>query len=156
MTKLLLISDNHGNMEVVENILKKENYDISIHLGDSQLSESFIKKHFTYYVQGNHDSYLPEKDIFEIEENRIIIGHGHYFLGFFNIFNAAKGAVSFAKKHNANIVIFGHSHYPCNKIIDNILCVNPGSCYLPRNPEGRSYAIMKIDHQNVDVEIKYF
>ena len=153
MTKLLLISDNHGHRKVLLDILKKETYDISVHLGDSQLSEDFMQNNFTYYVQGNHDTYLPVHDSFEIEGNKIVIGHGHYFLGFFD---PAKGATKFAKKYKANIVIFGHSHYPCNIIIENVLCVNPGSCSLPRNPEGRSYAIMKIDNQKVDVEIKYF
>lgn len=156
MTKLLLISDNHGDSKVIKDILKKETFDISVHLGDSQLSESFMKKCFTHYVQGNHDSYSPEQEIFEVEGNKIIIGHGHYFFGMFDIFNPEKGAARFAKDNDANIVIFGHSHKPCNKKIGNILCVNPGSCSLPRNPEGKSYAIMTIDKEKVNVEIKYF
>lgn len=156
MTKLLLVSDNHGDQKILDYILKKENYDISVHLGDSQLSENYIKNNFTYYVRGNHDTYSPAKDIFEVEGNRIIIGHGHYFFGMLGLFKPEKSAVKFAKHHKADVVIFGHSHHPCNIIIDNVLCVNPGSCVLPRNPEGRSYAIMKINDKKIDVQIKYF
>jgi len=156
MTKLILLSDNHGDSQVMIDILKKEEYDVSVHLGDSQLSEDFMKKNFTYYVQGNHDTYLPKDQLFEIEGNKIIIGHGHYFFGAFDIMHPEKSAAKFAEANGANIVIFGHSHKPCNKKINNIICVNPGSCALPRNPEGKSYALMTIDNNDVSVEIKYF
>jgi len=47
MKRILVVSDNHGDKEIIESIFKKETFDYSIHLGDALLDEEYIKEKFT-------------------------------------------------------------------------------------------------------------
>ena len=57
-----------------------------------------------------------------------------------------------AKSVEADIVIFGHSHTPLNFEKDNILYLNPGSTSLPRGVEYKSFLIMNIENNNIEIE----
>ena len=51
-----------------------------------------------------------------------------------------------AKKKGADIVMFGHTHVPLIKKIDDVTLINPGSITIPRQSGRRpSYAFMEID-----------
>lgn len=104
--------------------------DAVIHAGDYQdisVVKSLMERKVFYGVYGNMDSgavraFLPEKRIIELNGFRIGITHGR---------GAPKGiekrvGTLFAD-HDLDAIVFGHSHTPCNKMIDNILFFNPGS-----------------------------
>lgn len=141
--RILVVSDNHGNKKVLEDVLKKEVFDVSIHLGDSELSEEFMKNNFMYFVQGNHDSYLPIETTAEIDGIKFAMAHGHT-VGI-SVMNVEKPALSFAKTTGADIVLHGHTHIFGNKVVSGKTIICPGALSLSRGPEGNGYAIIETE-----------
>ncbi|MCX7911783.1 MAG: metallophosphatase family protein [Dehalococcoidales bacterium] len=75
-------------------------------------------------VRGNMDSGeirkdLREKEIFEVNGRRIGLIHGS---------GAPFGIAERVRKQfeGVDIIIFGHSHEPCNRYIQGVLLFNPG------------------------------
>ena len=85
MMKVMIISDTHSHEENLEKILQEEGMpDHLIHLGDSEKGEHAIRNLVTcplHMVAGNCDffSNLPKTQIIEIDGQRILITHGHYY-----------------------------------------------------------------------------
>lgn len=87
-------------------------------------------------VRGNMDStelkrILPERDVFEVNGRKIGLMHGS---------GAPLGIAERVKKQftEVDIIIFGHSHEPCNRDIQGVLLFNPGQA---RN----SFGLLTID-----------
>jgi putative phosphoesterase len=75
-------------------------------------------------VRGNMDSVeikgnLPERDVFVASGKKIGLIHGSG--GAWGIAERVKN-----KFGGVDIIIFGHSHEPCNRYIQGVLLVNPG------------------------------
>ena len=58
-----------------------------------------------------------------------------------------------AKKHSADIVLYGHTHVGEQKEIDNITFFNPGSLERPRDSSGGSFGIINVNDEKVDFQI---
>ena len=106
----------------------------------------------TRAVYGNMDSSevkksLPEKIFFEAEGKKIGVVHGTGSAS--KIINNVKN--SFIKK--PDIIIFGHSHVPINKIIDGILFFNPGSPTDRIFSPYRTFGIIEIKDGEVRAEL---
>jgi hypothetical protein len=122
--------------------------DVIIHAGDYQ-DISVVKtltdlKDF-YGVCGNMDSghiraLLPEKRVVELNGFKIGITHGW---GAPN--NIELRVKTFFPEDDLNSIVFGHSHTPCNKVIDNILFFNPGSPTDKRYAEHFTMGILTLD-----------
>jgi putative phosphoesterase len=122
--------------------------DAIIHAGDYQdisVVETLIELKDFYGVSGNMDSgriraVLPEKRVVELNGFKIGITHG---------WGAPKGIESrvktFFSEEDLSAIVFGHSHTPCNKVIDNILFFNPGSPTDKRHAEHRTMGILTLD-----------
>lgn len=87
-------------------------------------------------VRGNMDSMelkriLPEKDVFDVNGRKIGLIHGS---------GAPWGIPERVRKQfsGVDIIIFGHSHEPCNRYIQGVLLLNPGQA---RN----SFSLLTID-----------
>lgn len=151
--KILVVSDNHGNREVLEKVLSNEVYDISIHLGDSEMSEDWISKNFTHYVGGNHDFYSIYEKTIDIGKLTFAFCHGHT-IGV-NVFNIDKPVVKFGQRKDADVVLYGHTHIFNNQHIDDVQIICPGSLTLSRGPEGNGYCVITIEDDQVkQVEFK--
>lgn len=152
--KVLLISDNHYDSSAVDKIIEKEIFDISIHLGDSQLSEEWVKERFNYYVAGNNDDFFsPEEVEIEINGLKILLLHGHT-RGIY-VFTQTRPVEKIIENKQYDIIMHGHTHiYRDEKIADTrVIC--PGSTTYPRGPEGKSYMMVNIDEKsNVTTELK--
>lgn len=74
---------------------------------------------------------LPERDVFEVNGRKIGLMHGS---------GAPLGIAERVKKQftEVDIIIFGHSHEPCNRDIQGVLLFNPGQA---RN----SFGLLTID-----------
>ncbi|MGN1033663.1 MAG: metallophosphoesterase family protein, partial [Intestinibacter sp.] len=59
-----------------------------------------------------------------------------------------------AKNNNIDFVVYGHTHIPEYKIIDNITFINPGSTTYPRGGSDRSFGILTLDDDISYEEIK--
>ncbi len=139
--KLGIISDTHitndYSKEKVSKLINQikeafKDVDEIVHVGD--ICESFfldeIKKIApTKCVRGNLDNI---KDL----EKFIKFSIGRYNIGVIHLL--PDDVKEFAKKHDLNILIFGHSHQPLIKGTDyNLLLLNPGSPTQPKAPQER-------------------
>lgn len=151
MKKLLVMSDNHGVLENVERILEenKGNYDLSIHLGDCQFQERYMRMTFDYYVAGNHDDFRDKELIVDIEGVRVAMLHGHT-LGY-GLFGNKNNFVSFGKAVGAQLVLHGHTHIADEITEDGVTVVCPGSTDSSRKGYN-SYAIITIDGKKIKTE----
>jgi putative phosphoesterase len=147
-----ILSDTHitrGNKTLPQKVIEiLSSVDAIIHAGDYQdisVVETLTELKDFYGVCGNMDSgriraALPEKRVVELNGFKIGITHG---------WGAPNGIESrvktFFPKDDLNAIVFGHSHTPCNKIIDNILFFNPGSPTDKRHAEHRTMGILTLD-----------
>ena len=157
--KVLIVSDTHGRHQNLDRALEAAGpIDLFVHLGDVEGGEYYInavvpcEKHI---VRGNNDFFsdLPREDVIDIEGNKVLVTHGHYY-GVSMAFDQLADA---AKQRGCNAAFFGHIHVPVLEKEDGILLVNPGSLAFPRQRGRRpSYAVLETDgNGGMDVEIRY-
>ncbi|MGF7146143.1 hypothetical protein HNQ56_004592 [Anaerotaenia torta] len=146
--KILIVSDTHGrNQCLIDTVNRIGPIDLLIHLGDFEGGEEYIRSSMTCpveFVSGNNDFFngLPGEKLITIGKYRVLLTHGHrYGVNF-----GRNGVLEAAKKHNADIVMFGHTHVPLIDVTGSIWTINPGSLALPRQ-NGRipTFIIMEID-----------
>lgn len=150
--KILIVSDTHRRDENLKRVIEQQKpLDMFIHLGDAEGSEEFIPAWLNpgcqiEMVRGNNDffSNLDKEREINIGKYRVLLTHGHYY-------NVAMGMgmlVNEGKARGLDMVMFGHTHRPYLKKIEQITILNPGSLSYPRQ-EGRepSYLIMTLDEQ---------
>ncbi len=147
--KLGIISDTHVRTineipAAVRNALA--NVDIIIHAGDFTQEAVLDGLRLIGEVKavcGNMDSIelkrsLPEKDVFEAGGKKIGLIHGS---------GAPWGIAERIRKQftGVDIIVFGHSHEPCNRYIQGVLLVNPGQAKY-------SFGLLTIDDEiRVDI-----
>lgn len=152
MKKIVVMSDNHGQDEMLEYIKTLEPHaDYYVHCGDS---EAFYKEQLTGYicVKGNNDWALdlPKEAKLIVEDMPILITHGQYF-GYFNRELAMNDLLT---RHQCRILLCGHTHIPMFIRDGSYYYINPGSTSLPRGGSERSYCVMTIDGENVECTFK--
>ncbi len=148
MKRILAISDNHGNKKIVDKILSNEDYDLAIHLGDSEFDKKWVTARFDYAVQGNNDfNGLEDEIFFEYENLKFMILHGHTY----NIYvhNWKKLPLEVAKHKKVDVLVHGHSHIPYINKKNGIFTSCPGSTTIPRSSDGATYAIYTIDNGEI-------
>ena len=130
--KIAVLADTHVNM--LGHLPKKlidalSTVDLIIHAGDFtdvRLLEELKRLREVKAVHGNMDSrelktVLQVKEIIEIENKRIGITHGSG--GPWGIEERVR---KMFESDRIDIIIYGHSHRPQNKVINEILFFNPG------------------------------
>ena len=156
--KILLLSDNHRKLDYVEKILRLHpDISMCIHLGDSEgeaeIHELLPKGCEEYFVQGNNDffSYLPKEVEIRIGKERCFLTHGHLYGVNFGLERLSEEA----RDRNCSMAFFGHTHKPCNKVVNGVHCINPGSVSFPRQEDRRpSYSLLFLDKKgNLRVEM---
>lgn len=144
--KLLIVSDSHGNKDILDKVLSIEyDSDYYFHLGDYELPDYLLNPFCA--VRGNCDylSLLPlEKDI-EIKNIKIHIEHGDRFLRYSN-------KEDYILSKNCDIFLFGHIHERYANKINNTYIFNPGSISKPRDGNKGTYLIIILESNG---EIKY-
>lgn len=147
MTRILVMSDSHGNNYNVQKAVEKAGrIDCAFHLGDIETSPLNIEKatHVpTYIIRGNNDYAPGLRDIIitNIGSHKVVCVHGHrhgLYMGF--------GTLRYlALENGCDIVMFGHTHKP---MLDegDVTLINPGSLTYPRQ-EGhkKTFLIMEVD-----------
>ena len=157
--KVLIVSDTHGRDENLEIAVNREApVDMLVQCGDVEGRVLYIDALADCpcsIVSGNNDFFsdLPREDVIDIEGNKVLVTHGHYY-GVSMSFDQLADA---AKQRGCNAAFFGHIHVPVLEKEDGILLVNPGSLAFPRQRGRRpSYAVLETDgNAGLDVEIRY-
>ena len=154
-----LISDTHITKkrgQLPENVFKHfKNVDLIIHAGDitqEKVLDELQEITEVIAVAGNNDKLkLNKTEIIEALNFKIAVNHATDYS------NDFKKLKDFASKHNADILVTGHTHKPHCKIIDDILFINPGSSNRPIKSDA-SVAVLNIGekHKKVsDIEVKF-
>ncbi len=154
MKNILIISDTHGNIKGVSEVLNNNKIDYIIHLGDNYADVDNIKSIANdipiWYVFGNHDlEWLEPKEIlFEINGIKMYATHGHRLdikLGYDEL-------ISIGKNNGAKVVLCGHSHIQKCIYKDGIIVINPGSFSESRDKNiSGSYCILQIEKSDINV-----
>lgn len=83
--KVLIVSDTHGRDENLEQVVMNEApFDMFVHCGDVEGREIFIEALVECpccIVSGNNDFFsdLPREEEIEIDGNKVLVTHGHYY-----------------------------------------------------------------------------
>lgn len=136
--KVLIVSDNHGEEEVVQNVLDNNAGDLNIHLGDSEFTfENAELKNFNK-VRGNvdNDSRFPVEA--HDEDSNIFLTHGHLY----NIKESREVLSDRALEFEAKYALYGHSHVAMVENINGVYCINPGSISIPKGEWEASYCVL--------------
>lgn len=152
MKKIVVISDNHGDDRMLEYVRDMEPHaDYYVHCGDS---EAYYKEMLTGYicVKGNNDWALdlPQEAKLIVEDIPILITHGQHF----NFFNRELAMNDILTKNQCQVLLCGHTHIPLFQQDGSYYYINPGSTSLPRAGSDRSYAVVTIDHGEIQCEFK--
>lgn len=148
--KILIISDTHRKHENLETVLEKTGtLDLMIHLGDAEGAEDYIEAIAGCPVEiiaGNNDffSRLPKETEISIGKYHVLLTHGHTYA----VTAGMERIKTEGRMRSADIVMFGHTHYPLLEQNEDIMLLNPGSISYPRQ-DGRkpSYILMELDQE---------
>lgn len=146
--KILVVSDNHGLEQELQEILETHSVDHLIHCGDSEfpidhpLLDKFIK------VKGNcdRDKSFPDDAELQLDQIKLYITHGH-------LYGVKSDLLSLsyrAQEVDAQIICYGHSHIAHAEIIDRRLYINPGSIRNSKSQLPETYVILTIDELDTD------
>ena len=67
---------------------------------------------------------LPREEEIELDGNKVLVTHGHYY----GVSMDISGVAEEAKSRDCDAVFFGHTHKPVIEEIDGVLAINPGVC----------------------------
>ncbi len=149
--KIVLVSDNHGDISSIKKILNREqDGEYYLHCGDCEMSREELRPFSP--VKGNNDyAYdYPLYKVLEIGDHRIFITHGHRYI----ILNSLNGLVAKAHELCCDVVFFGHTHIFNDTLVDGVHLINPGSCFINRDRSKPSYAIVEFIGPHVIVKRK--
>ncbi|HEY8395313.1 MAG TPA: YfcE family phosphodiesterase [Bacilli bacterium] len=144
--RIIITSDSHGRLDVLQRIAALEKADLYLDAGDSEREERELFPFLT--VKGNRDYLVPNRfRIVDAGEERIFLFHGD---------RSPLSAVylaGLARNNNCRIIIHGHTHVPYYTVHDGIHILCPGSVAYPRSLKGTTYAVLNIGSE-IEAEIK--
>jgi len=146
--KLLVLSDTHGNRPFLEAVLRwarNDTFDAAFFLGDGieDLRRAAALTGFSCewkIVRGNNDFAVsvPEADVVDCGGHRFFLCHGHRYA----LYNGNDRLIAAARKAEADVVLFGHTHVPSLENAPGVLLINPGSIGRPRSSIGSTFAVI--------------
>lgn len=144
--KVVLVSDSHGNMGVLLDILNAHpDADLFLHAGDIELPSAGLERY--QIVQGNNDYYYdyPLELSFMTPYGKLILLHSHTL----SMVHHTEKLHEYAKKHLASILCFGHTHRHLFQEEEGIYLINPGSLYYNRDGYPLGYYVLEISEEHV-------
>lgn len=157
MTKIVIVSDSHGNDEFLRYPIRQEQpFDLLIHAGDVEGNiDDILPPRFREYqvvcVKGNCDRFIsysyPSQELIPIKgdvwQRNIMVCHGDQY----DVKNGKEQLLAAGRSQLADVIIYGHTHAPvCYETEDGILVINPGSVAFPHQPDRKhTYAVLLID-----------
>lgn len=143
-TRLLLVSDAHGNSRQAEALLKRfgaDRPDALLFAGDgADIVPLLSTLAPVYAVKGNcdPDSNLPLEISMEFAGHKLLLTHGHRQRVKQNLDLLS----ACAKENEATIAIYGHTHHQGMDLVNRVFLINPGTLW-----EGQ-YALLTLREGN--------
>jgi len=159
LMKVLVISDTHGYIYNARKAIDRNpEVQMILHLGDYcrdalQLSELYPNIKLEY-VYGNCDigvEGICAEKIIDIEGKKIFMTHGHRY----SVKWDHSRILEKAEEHNADLILYGHTHISVIDNIRNILIINPGSISESRSDKTESFAVLDISKDGIKTDIFY-
>jgi putative phosphoesterase len=152
--KVAILSDTHlresQKLPVqVQNII--DHVDLVVHAGDLTSEQPFAGLNGRFMaVRGNCDRglALPEALTIQCQDVKIGLVHGYQFNSTDHLCTAFAQDVS--------VLVFGHTHVPMKKRIDDRVLFNPGSPTQRRFQPRCSLGLLYVDGADFDLEHIYF
>lgn len=140
--KILVLSDSHASLTFMRQAIEKCKPNQVIHLGDHYDDGKTIAEQYPHIlfhqVPGNCDRYrcqfgAPDVMYYPIDGVMFFMTHGHRHFVKSNIY----GLIADARKHNAQIALYGHTHKAdCHREEDGLWVLNPGTCGMGERTVG--------------------
>ena len=157
---ILVFSDTHGQTDDMISVIRSygRHVDAVLHLGDHIRDTDRVKQEFQTItvtgVPGNCDfgSALwnePMEKTVSYDGVRFFLTHGHLR----NAERTYDGIVGQAKREQAGIALYGHTHVPFFSEVRGVILLNPGSLTRPRGTSVCSYGLITVDHGAVSCKI---
>ena len=152
--KILVFSDSHGSVSALKIVFAwakdrmppDDTICSAVCLGDglSDINRAADEAGFFSdwkIVRGNNDYniQMPETAVFDFYGHRFFMCHGHLQ----SIYGGIHTLLASAKKNDANVALFGHTHIPFYEITEGIAVINPGSISHPRSRIGATFAVIE-------------
>ncbi|MBO5929314.1 MAG: YfcE family phosphodiesterase [Clostridia bacterium] len=143
ISRLVVVSDTHGNRRLLETVIKQQSTaKLLVHLGDGANDMQAMLPWCSVpvvQVAGNCDwsSLLPDEELLRFAETLLLAVHGHKY----DVKSGLLKLSATARRRNAKVALFGHTHQPLTRYEDGLYLVNPGSL-----GHGGTYAV--IDFEN--------
>ncbi len=163
--RVALFSDSHGIKKVMKDaIINHGPFDMLLHLGDGVKDGMAVAEELDIpfkWVCGNEDYGVKGKEtvLLHLKHWSFLLFHGYHLelnpVQSKEIWQTHyKDIYHMAKKENASLVLFGHTHLPLLKKINNILLCNPGSPTLQYIRSAvDSFAIINADKNRLEVSL---
>lgn len=148
--KLVVLSDTHTNsLEELPRQVRDEisGSDYIVHAGDytgKKLLEELRRLGNFFGVCGNMDSIELKKELSQVK----ILEVYNFKIG---VIHPSEGGSHFGletrirrRLENVNVIIYGHTHNPKNKLIEGVLLFNPGSAMGVFPAMGKTFGILSI------------
>lgn len=145
-----ILSDTHGNLYYAQLAIKEmEPIDMLLHAGDLMRDVESLELPDGVKVEaviGNCDfTEGPKEKLLELEGKKIFLTHGHDY----NVKRSYQNITYRAKELGADVVVFGHTHFPEITEVDFITLFNPGSISKPRINRAPTYGVIEIKNDQV-------
>ena len=139
--KVLVISDNHSEKNILTEVYDTVKPDAAIHLGDSEFPYDDPEMEKFLRVKGNtdRDDSYPETGL--LEETGMFYTHGHLF----GIKSDRNTLAEKALETGAKYALYGHSHVAKIEKVQGVYVINPGSITSSRNEYPESYLVIDTD-----------
>ena len=132
--KILVLSDSHSGLSFMRRCIRSVKPDAMIHLGDYfDDGETMAEENpniRSHQVPGNCDRYRmvryePEIRCYPVCGIKMYMTHGHLH----NVKMNLHHLLLEARKLDAQMVLYGHTHIPdCHRDEDGLWVMNPGAC----------------------------
>ena len=153
--KLLVLSDSHGDVGTMIDVVEKERPDEIIHLGDhlqdaEELSYAYPEIPISM-VPGNYDFRVGIKEVQTLERQgvTILMAHGHQW----RVKSGPALAIEIARETGAQVLLYGHTHEAVCWQDDGMWIMNPGTVGGRRARAG--YGVIELTKKEIQCEIIY-
>lgn len=143
LAKALILSDTHGLVEEVKQVVERVGADTVFHCGDIEVdahADPFLDMKL---VRGNNDFdiKIPNDLHYVWQGIPILMTHGHLYGVNYSLLRLKYRA----EAAQVRLVLFGHTHYPLSEEEDSLIFINPGSLRQPRGYAYPTYVVLEVE-----------
>lgn len=156
--KIIVMSDSHGESSAVEKVVKlHEDADLFVHLGDGEKEVHLLTQTIPwfaeklFFLKGNCDS----GRLLKPTHTQIIMPlpwRHRFFAAHGDMLQVKYGTARImheARKAEADMVFYGHTHTRDCRYEDGLYIINPGSLGCPRDGTPPSYAVISVSSKGI-------